>query len=279
MRTKETNTISTYFSEITKFELLTPEEEYELAVRAKQGDETARERLVTANLRFVVKIAKEYTNRGLPLSDLISEGNIGLVKAISQFEPNRDVRLTSYAVWWIRQTILKALSENSRAIRLPENRVNELFRIKKCAQSLTGNETESEKIARISKCVGIPENVVLRIMRACKTPVSFDTKVANHSDDTTIGDVIEDKVNISPEKFAEIEYIKDEIEVMLEKLSDREAEIIRYRFGLNGYPQLSLGELGEMFDLTKERIRQIEKRGLEKLNTRRNFETMHAYVA
>lgn len=279
MKTKASTTISSYFSEITKYTLLSPEEEYELAVKAQNGDMYAKNRLITANLRFVVKIAKEYTNRGLPLSDLISEGNIGLVTAIEHFQADRDVKLTSYAVWWIRQTILKAISENSRAIRLPENRVNELFQIKKCAQNFTGAETENEKLARISASVGIPEKVVMRIMTACRTPISFDTKISGGNDDLTVGDMIEDKTNIRPEEYAQRAYIQSEIDTMLEKLTEREAEIIRYRFGLNGYPQLSLGELGDMYNLTKERIRQIEKRGLEKLNTHRNYNAMHEYVA
>lgn len=271
--------LGTYFNDIGKHRLLTADEEYDLALRAKKGDKHAKDALITANLRFVVKIAKEYVNRGLPLSDLISEGNIGLVSAVERFEPSRDVRLTSYAVWWIRQAILKALSQTTRTIRLPENRVNELLQIQKSAQKFTGNESSSEKLSEISNDVGVPEETVRQIVAACRAPISFDAKISGASDDLTIGDTLEDRQAQTPEKHAEVEYIKDEIDKMLEKLSEREAEILRYRFGLSGYPQLSLGELGDMYELTKERIRQIEKRSLEKLNTTKNYDAMYDYVA
>ena len=277
---KKTHSIlETYFDEISKYSLLTAEEEYSLAERAKKGDTRAKDALITANLRFVVKIAKEYTNRGLPLSDLISEGNLGLIAAIERFEPSQEVRLTSYAVWWIRQAILKALSQTTRAIRLPENRVNELLAIKKYAQKLDGSETEQEKLEKISAHVGIPEKTVQNILQACMPSVSFDAKIAGLGDDLTVGDTIEDTQEQTPETYAELHYVKSEIDAMLKKLSTREADIIRYRFGLSGYPQLSLGELGDKYKLTKERIRQIEKRGLEKLNTTRNYNAMYDYVA
>lgn len=276
---KTKSIVSRYFNEISKYELLTADEEYKLAVRAKKGDKRAKDALITSNLRFVVKIAKEYTNRGLPLSDLINEGNIGLISAIERFEPSRDVKLTSYAVWWIRQAILKALSQTTRTIRLPENRVNELVQIKKYAQKLDGTENENEKLSKIADKLGLPEDTISQIIAACRQPVSFDAKIAGSNDDLSLGDTIEDTRELSPEKHAEAEYVKSEVDTMLGKLSDREAEILRYRFGLNGYPQLSLGELGDMYNLTKERIRQIEKRSLEKLNTTKNYKAMYDYVA
>lgn len=271
--------VGMYFNEISKYPLLTEEEEFELAVKAKKGDARAKDALLTSNLRFVVKIAKEYTNRGLPFLDLVSEGNLGLLSAIERFEPSKEVRLTSYAVWWIRQAILKAISQTSRAIRLPENRVNELVQIKKFAQKLDGTENENEKLSKISAHVGVSEKTVEQILNACQSPISFDAKISGGGDELNIGDTIEDTQNQSPEAYAEAEYIKVEIDKMLKKLSNREAEIIRYRFGLNGYPQLSLGELGDMYKLTKERIRQIEKRSLEKLNTTKNQNTFMDYVA
>lgn len=278
---KEYNVLDSYFNEIRKYELLTPEQEYDLAIKAKKGSRRAKDALVTANLRFVVKIAKEYANKGLPLSDLISEGNLGLVSAVDRFDPDRDVRLTSYAVWWIRRSILKALSQTTRTIRLPENRVNELVQIQKLSKKLDNTKTKNEKLAKISSSIGIPEKTVCQIMAACRKPLSFDAKISGHkdNDNLTISDTIQDTKMQSPENYAEQEYVKTEIDEMLKKLSKREAEIIRYRFGLNGYPQLSLGELGDMYDLTKERIRQIEKRSLEKLNTRKNYNSVHDYVA
>lgn len=279
MKKNRRTLLGTYFNDISKYQLLSADEEYELACKAAQGDRRAKDALLTANLRFVVKIAKEYTNRGLPLADLISEGNMGLYAAIERFEPSREVRLTSYAVWWIRQAILKAISQKTRTIRLPENRVNELVQIQKYSQKFDGTESSGEKLSKIANHVGIPEDTVSQIIAACRAPVSFDAKISGASEDLTIGDTIEDKQALSPEKHAEVEYLKDEIDTMLEKLSDREAEILRYRFGLNGYPQLSLGELGDMYNLTKERIRQIEKRSLEKLNTGTNYQAMYDYVA
>lgn len=278
-KNRHNSIVGIYFNEISKYPLLTEEEEFELAVKAKKGDARAKDALLTANLRFVVKIAKEYMNRGLPFLDIVSEGNLGLLSAIERFEPSRDVRLTSYAVWWIRQSILKAISQTSRTIRLPENRVNELVQIKKYAHKLDGTESNTEKLSKISAHVGVTEKTVEQILNACKNPVSFDAKIAGGGDELSVGDTIEDTQNQAPDAYAEAEYVKLEIDKMLEKLTDREAEIIRYRFGLNGYPQLSLGELGDMYKLTKERIRQIEKRGLEKLNTTKNYDALIDYVA
>ena len=263
----EKDVLSIYLKEINRVPLLDHDEEYDLAVRAQKGDEKARERLVSANLRFVVAVAKKYQGQGLPLEDLIDEGNIGLLIAMDKFEPEKGYHFISYAVWWIRQSIMKAICEKSRAVRLPLNRANELFQIQKAQKNLmhasAGGEVSIEEIA---KEAGLEPALVGELLSISRETVSFDTPVGNGSDSSSsrLGDFIEDD-GFGPEELAMQKCLREDIDKVLSTLSEKERDIITLRFGLNDTAPMSLKEIGEMYNLTKERIRQIEKRALERL--------------
>ena len=273
--------LSIYLKEINRVPLLDHDEEYDLAVRAQKGDEKARERLVSANLRFVVAVAKKYQGQGLPLEDLIDEGNIGLLIAMDKFEPEKGYHFISYAVWWIRQSIMKAICEKSRAVRLPLNRANELFQIQKAQKNLmhasAGGEVSIEEIA---KEAGLEPALVGELLSISRETVSFDTPVGNGSDSSSsrLGDFIEDE-GFGPEELAMQKCLREDIDKVLSTLSEKERDIITLRFGLNDTAPMSLKEIGEMYNLTKERIRQIEKRALERLKQPGRAKMLESYTA
>lgn len=277
----EKDVLSIYLKEINRVPLLDHDEEYDLAVRAQKGDEKARERLVSANLRFVVAVAKKYQGQGLPLEDLIDEGNIGLLIAMDKFEPEKGYHFISYAVWWIRQSIMKAICEKSRAVRLPLNRANELFQIQKAQKNLmhasAGGEVSIEEIA---KEAGLEPTLVGELLSISRETVSFDTPVGNGSDSSSsrLGDFIEDD-GFGPEELAMQKCLREDIDKVLSTLSEKERDIITLRFGLNDTAPMSLKEIGEMYNLTKERIRQIEKRALERLKQPGRAKMLESYTA
>ena len=277
----EKDVLSIYLKEINRVPLLDHDEEYDLAVRAQKGDEKARERLVSANLRFVVAVAKKYQGQGLPLEDLIDEGNIGLLIAMDKFEPEKGYHFISYAVWWIRQSIMKAICEKSRAVRLPLNRANELFQIQKAQKNLmhasAGGEVSIEEIA---KEAGLEPALVGELLSISRETVSFDTPVGNGSDSSSsrLGDFIEDD-GFGPEELAMQKCLREDIDKVLSTLSEKERDIITLRFGLNDTAPMSLKEIGEMYNLTKERIRQIEKRALERLKQPGRAKMLESYTA
>ena len=277
----EKDVLSIYLKEINRVPLLDHDEEYDLAVRAQKGDEKARERLVSANLRFVVAVAKKYQGQGLPLEDLIDEGNIGLLIAMDKFEPEKGYHFISYAVWWIRQSIMKAICEKSRAVRLPLNRANELFQIQKAQKNLmhasAGGEVSIEEIA---KEAGLEPALVGELLSISRETVSFDTPVGNGSDSSSsrLGDFIEDD-GFGPEELAMQKCLREDIDKVLSTLSEKERDIITLRFGLNDTAPMSLKEIGEMYNLTKERIRQIEKRALERLKQPGRAKILESYTA
>lgn len=277
----EKDVLSIYLKEINRVPLLDHDEEYDLAVRAQKGDEKARERLVSANLRFVVAVAKKYQGQGLPLEDLIDEGNIGLLIAMDKFEPEKGYHFISYAVWWIRQSIMKAICEKSRAVRLPLNRANELFQIQKAQKNLmhasAGGEVSIEEIA---KEAGLEPALVGELLSISRETVSFDTPVGNGSDSSSsrLGDFIEDD-GFGPEELAMQKCLREDIDKVLSTLSEKERDIITLRFGLNDTAPMSLKEIGEMYNLTKERIRQIEKRALERLKQSGRAKMLESYTA
>ena len=277
----EKDVLSIYLKEINRVPLLDHDEEYDLAVRAQKGDEKARERLVSANLRFVVAVAKKYQGQGLPLEDLIDEGNIGLLIAMDKFEPEKGYHFISYAVWWIRQSIMKAICEKSRAVRLPLNRANELFQIQKAQKNLmhasVGGEVSIEEIA---KEAGLEPALVGELLSISRETVSFDTPVGNGSDSSSsrLGDFIEDD-GFGPEELAMQKCLREDIDKVLSTLSEKERDIITLRFGLNDTAPMSLKEIGEMYNLTKERIRQIEKRALERLKQSGRAKMLESYTA
>jgi RNA polymerase primary sigma factor len=273
------NVLSMYLSEINAISLLTREEEDTCARQAAKGDPAAKERLVKANLRFVVNVAKKYQNQGLPLMDLISEGNIGLMNAIEKYDVDRGYHFISYAVWWIRQAILKAICEKSRMIRLPLNRANELVQIEKARkelQNIKGTEPETEDIARF---LDMEPKHVESLVNIARDLISLDTPVFTEKDSTLLGEFVEDTDYQSPDETVMERSLKDEINGVLETLSKKESEIIQYRFGLNGRIPMSLKEVGDRFHLTKERIRQIEKKAIKRLQHPNRSQYLESYVS
>lgn len=272
--------LTSYFKEINRIPLLDHEEEIALAKAAKKGDKKAREKIVNANLRFVVNVAKQYQNQGMDLADLISEGNIGLLVAIDKFDESKGYHFISYAVWWIRQSILKALCEKSRMIRLPLNRANELVRIENARKSVNSEASETEQIESIGRILGMESSHVREMMEISREMVSIDSPVSGKDNSqSTLGEFIEDTAFASPEVATMNKLMRDDIDDVLETLKPNEAKVIRLRYGLDGEKPRSLKEVGEMCNLTKERIRQIEKTAIVRMQQPSRRTRLEAYVA
>ena len=277
---KEDSVLSMYLKDINKVPLLTREEESTLALQAASGDKEAKNRIVNANLRFVVNVAKKYQNHGLDLTDLISEGNIGLLTAIDRFEVSKGYHFISYAVWWIRQAILKAICEKSRAIRLPLNRANELVQIEHARKIVGGNKTEEEELADVAKMLNMSVSHVREMVNISRDMVSLDAEVGNtERDGTTLGDFLVDTTAPQPDEKVLSDAMSHDIEEMLSTLKPNEARVLRLRFGLNGAKPLSLKEVGDICNLTKERIRQIEKHAIIRMQHPTRSRRLEAYVA
>ncbi|AEC01857.1 sigma-70 family RNA polymerase sigma factor [Parasphaerochaeta coccoides] len=275
---EDVNILSIYLKEINRIPMLTHEEEYKVAKLAAEGNQKARNRLVESNLRFVVNIAKKYQNQGLPLGDLINEGNIGLMNAIEKFDVDKGYHFISYAVWWIRQAILKAISEKSRTVRLPLNRANELMQIQKAQKSLmneSGAEPTMEEIGRLTQ---LDPSHVADLIAISKEMVSLDAPVFTDSGNSSVGDFIQDGAD-SPDDVIIDSALKEDINKVLATLSEKEMEILEFRFGLNGQHPMSLKEIGELYNLTKERIRQIEKKAIERLQQPSRIKMLVGYSA
>lgn len=276
---EDKNILSIYLKEINRIPLLTREEEIEIAGKAAQGEETAQKRLIEANLRFVVNVAKKYQNQGLPLIDLINEGNIGLMNAIERYDVDKGYHFISYAVWWIRQAILKAVYEKSRTIRLPLNRANELIQIQKAQKELTSLNGEDPDLLEIAKLTQLDKNHVADLLKISRDLVSLETPVFADKNNSQLGDFIEDTDFQSPEESVVKNSLRSDINMVLKTLSEKEADIIEYRFGLNGKHAMSLKEIGDIYNLTKERIRQIEKKAIERLRHPSRSKYLEAYSA
>jgi RNA polymerase primary sigma factor len=272
--------LSMYLKDINKIPLLTRDEESNLALAASRGDEQAKNKVINANLRFVVNVAKKYQNHGIDLVDLISEGNIGLLTAIERFDVTKGYHFISYAVWWIRQAILKAICEKSRMIRLPLNRANEYVRIERARKLIFGNKSEEEEIAEIARMLDMTSEHVRDMVAITRDMVSLDsaTRVSD-MESASIGDFIEDDRYETPEDSVVHAFMRNDIDNVLATLSRKEAEVIRLRYGLNGHKAMSLKEVGDTFNLTKERIRQIERRALTRLQHPRRLSKLQEYVA
>jgi RNA polymerase primary sigma factor len=266
------NSLSYYLNEISKIPLLTRDQEESLALKAREGDVFAKEKLIKANLRFVVAVAKKYRNQGIPLSDLINEGNIGLLTAIEKFDITLGFHFISYAVWWIRQAILKSICEKSRMIRLPLNRANELIQIERMRKKLENETEDTAKPEDIARELNMDIKLVKHLMDISKETVSLETPVFENKDSSNLSEFIKDDRYNSPDVSLEKESLNDIINSVLDTLTDKEKDIIENRFGLNGTQALSLKEIGKKYKLTKERIRQIEKKALHRLrhSTRSN---------
>lgn len=277
---KHDDVLSMYLKEINKIPLLTREEEVELCEKAKKGDKAAKDKIIKANLRFVVKVAKKYQNHGLDLTDLISEGNIGLINAIEKFEPSRGYHFISYAVWWINQSILKAVSEKSRAIRLPLNRANELVRIEYASNLINGTLSEAEEVEQIAQMLNMNESKVRELLSISNGMISLDAKAASsENDNTLVGDYFEDQTYDKPEEHTVEAALKDDVNSLLKTLKPNEQKVIRLRYGLGGYKPMSLQEIGQECNLTKERVRQIEKKAIFRLQNPSRIKRLEGYLA
>ena len=269
--------LKAYLNDIGNKDLLTDEQERELARKAQSGDEDARRQLVSSNLKFVVSMAKQYARQGLAVEDLISEGNIGLLTAIDKFEPEKGYHFISYAVWWIRQAILKAIGEKSRMIRLPMNKSADLIQILQAKSNLEKNGYDDASIEAIAAECGMDAQDVLEIMQIARDVSSLDAPV-NSEEDTSFGDFLESD-EPRPEEVVMDEALKNSVRKILGTLSEKERGIITLRFGLDNNKALSLKEVGEIYNLTKERIRQIEKKVLSNLLENEEVRELKAYIA
>ena len=278
--TNDENILAMYLKEINKIPMISHEEEIELANKAQNGDSAAKNKLVNANLRFVVNVAKKYQNHGLDLTDLISEGNIGLITAVEKFDASKGYHFISYAVWWIRQSILKAVCEKSRAIRLPLNRANELVQIEHARKVVGSKKSEQQEYEEIGSMLNMDASHVRDMINISREMVSLDAEI-NEGDNNhaKVGDFFEDDAYDRPEEKAITKAMSQDIDTVVDTLRPNEAKVIRMRYGLNGHKAMSLKEVGEECDLTKERIRQIEKHAIIRLQHPTRARRLEAYVA
>jgi RNA polymerase primary sigma factor len=261
----ERNNLQLYLQEIGKTPLLTIDEEVKLAKRIMKGDKAARDHMISANLRLVVKIAMDYKDFGLPLLDLISEGNLGLIKAVERFDPTKGGKLSTYAAWWIKQSIKRALANQSKTIRLPVHLVDKISKMRRTAMALTeelGREPTDEEIAIELQ---VPTSKVAHLKSVSVRPASLDAPIGEDGDSTTFGEIVGDENASSPADSLQLTGQNSALNAIVQTLEPREAEIIRYRFGLDGRDELTLEEVGEKFRVTRERVRQLQNLALSKL--------------
>jgi len=258
------NVMRTYMQEIGKTPLLSKEEEIELADRIKKGDKAARDHMISANLRLVVKIAYDYNNFGLPLLDLISEGNIGLVKAVERFDPSKGGKLSTYAAWWIKQSIKRALANQSKTIRLPVHLVDRIAKMRKITAELAEELDREPTDEEIAYAMDMPVNKVAHLKSVSIRPASLDAPVGEDGD-TTFGELVGDENEATPLDSLQEKSMSNDIKSVINLLEDRESEIIQLRFGLDGNRPLTLEEVGERFDITRERVRQIQNIAIHKM--------------
>ncbi|MCS6999320.1 MAG: RNA polymerase sigma factor RpoD/SigA [Bacteroidota bacterium] len=277
---RESQSLDKYLQEIGKIELLSPEEEIELARKIRRGGpegEAALEKLVKANLRFVVSVAKQYQNQGLSLGDLINEGNLGLIKAAKRFDETRGFKFISYAVWWIRQSILQALAEQSRIVRLPLNRVGALNKISKKFSELEQRYEREPTPAEMAEELEMNINEIAETMRISGRHLSIDAPFS-HSEESRLLDVLPNESQPPPDSELMHESLCYEIHQALATLPEREAAVIRYYFGVDGCPQLTLEEIGEKLGLTRERVRQIKEKAIRRLRHNSRSKELRAFL-
>ena len=253
-----------YLKEIGKVPLLSAEEEIELAKKMEQGDENAKKRLAEANLRLVVSIAKRYTGRGMSFLDLVQEGNLGLIKGVEKFDYTKGYKLSTYATWWIRQSVTRALADQARTIRVPVHMVETINKMSKMQRKLTLELGYEPSVAELAKALDMSEDKVMEIMQIAREPASLETPIGEE-DDSNLGDFVADVNTVTPEGNVESVMLRDHIDALLGDLKERERQVIELRFGLrDGHPR-TLEEVGKEFNVTRERIRQIEAKALRKL--------------
>jgi len=274
---RASQSLDKYLQEIGEVPLLTPDEEIDLAMRIKQGDQIALEKLTKANLRFVVSVAKQYQNQGLSLGDLINEGNLGLIKAAKRFDETRGFKFISYAVWWIRQSILQALAEQSRVVRLPLNRVGALNKIGKAYSALEQEFEREPSASEIAEQLDMTDFEVADTLKISGRHLSMDAPFSN-SEDNRLLDVIQNDHQPPPDNELMGESLKVEIERALATLTKREAEVVRLYFGLGQEHPLTLEEIGERFNLTRERVRQIKEKAIRRLRHASRSRALRAFL-
>ena len=274
---RETASLDKYLQEIGKVDLITAEEEVELAQKIRAGDTNALDKLTKANLRFVVSVAKQYQNQGLTLPDLINEGNIGLVKAAKRFDETRGFKFISYAVWWIRQSILQALAEQSRIVRLPLNKIGSINKINKTYAFLEQSHERPPSAEEIAKELDMTINDVKESMKNSGRHVSMDAPLVE-GEDSNLYDVLRSGESPNPDKDLLHESLRTEIERALETLTPREADVIRLYFGLGNQHPMTLEEIGETFDLTRERVRQIKEKAIRRLKHTSRSKILKTYL-
>jgi len=274
---RESQSLDKYLQEIGKVELLSPQEEIDLARRIKKGDQKALEKLTKANLRFVVSVAKQYQNQGLSLGDLINEGNLGLIKAAKRFDETRGFKFISYAVWWIRQSILQALAEQSRIVRLPLNRVGALNKIGKAFSTLEQEFEREPSASELAEELDMSLFEVSDTLKISGRHLSMDAPFAQGEDNRLL-DVIQDNRQPAPDSALMEQSLRDEVRRALSTLSDREAQVIKLYFGLEQEHSLTLEEIGEKFNLTRERVRQIKEKAIRRLRHASRSKALRAYL-
>lgn len=275
---RESASLEKYLQEIGKVDLITPEEEVQLAIRIKQGDLKALDRLTKANLRFVVSVAKQYQNQGLSLPDLINEGNLGLIKAAQRFDETRGFKFISYAVWWIRQSILQALAEQSRIVRLPLNKVGLTNRINKAFQQLEQEYEREPSAEELAEMLELDTEEVAATLGMSARHVSMDSPIADGEDSTLVDVMHNPNAELADEYVINTESLKQEIERSLNTLTERQQEVIRYFFGIGIDHPMSLEDIGDRFCLTRERVRQIKDKAITKLRNASRSKLLKSYL-
>ncbi|TAF65848.1 MAG: sigma-70 family RNA polymerase sigma factor [Cytophagales bacterium] len=274
---RESQSLDKYLQEIGKVDLLTPDEEVELAKRIREGDQVALEKLTKANLRFVVSVAKQYQNQGLSLGDLINEGNLGLIKAAQRFDETRGFKFISYAVWWIRQSILQALAEQSRIVRLPLNRVGSLNKISKTFSELEQKYEREPSADELAEVLDVTTSEVIDTLKISGRHVSVDAPFVQGEENSLL-DVLENDSEETPDSSLIDESLRKEVQRALSTLTPREADVVSYYFGLNGQSALTLEEIGEKFNLTRERVRQIKEKAIRRLRHTSRSKALKPYL-
>lgn len=275
---RESQSLEKYLQEIGKVDLLTPDDEVDLAQRIKQGDQIALEKLTKANLRFVVSVAKQYQNQGLSLSDLINEGNLGLIKAAQRFDETRGFKFISYAVWWIRQSILQALAEQSRIVRLPLNKVGSLNKINKAFSELEQTFEREPTAEELAAVLELHTSEVETTLGVAARHVSMDAPFVEGEDNSLLDVLENNNTKKTDEKLEYGDSLRNEIERSLSTLSERQKDVIKLYFGIGVEHPMSLEDIGEQFDLTRERVRQIKDKAINKLRTTSRSKLLKAYL-
>ncbi|HSW79299.1 MAG TPA: RNA polymerase sigma factor RpoD [Candidatus Saccharimonadales bacterium] len=272
------DSVRLYLREIGKIPLLSAEEELELAKRVVAGDKRAKDKMAEANMRLVVSIAKRYVGRGLDLLDLIQEGNTGLLRAVEKFDPDKGFKFSTYATWWIRQAITRAIADQARTIRIPVHMVETINKLLRTQRRLTQELNREPTNEEIAAAMEIDVDKVEHIMKIKQDISSLDASIRDDEDDSVLADFIEDEDTISPEDSATSQLLKEQVKQVLSALSEREQKIIKLRFGLEDGKQHTLEEVGQEFSVTRERIRQIEAKALAKLRKHKDAKKLHDYI-